>query len=74
MAYIRTIAPEDAIGEVKQHYDAGVKRAGRVCNILRISSLNPRALDAPKMMPTAMSSMFPRKANSLNSFSIGSLP
>ena len=46
MAYIRTIAPEDATGELKQHYDAAIQRAGRVYNIVRLSSLNPRALDA----------------------------
>ena len=46
MAYIRTIAPEDATGEIKQQYDAAIKRAGRVYNIVRLSSLNPRALDA----------------------------
>ncbi len=46
MAYIRTIAPEEATGELKQHYQAAVKRAGRVFNIVRLQSLNPRALTA----------------------------
>ncbi len=46
MPYIRTIAPEEATGEIKQQYDAAIKRAGRVYNIVRLSSLNPRALDA----------------------------
>ncbi|MFQ5662371.1 MAG: hypothetical protein ACE5HL_00870 [Terriglobia bacterium] len=46
MAYIRTIAPEEATGELKQQYDAAVKRAGRVFNIVRLQSLNPRALAA----------------------------
>ena len=46
MAYIRTIAPEEATGELKQHYYAAVKRAGRVFNIVRLQSLNPRALGA----------------------------
>ena len=46
MAYIRTIAPEEATGELKQHYDAAMKRAGRVFNIVRLQSLNPRALGA----------------------------
>ena len=45
MAYIRTIAPEEATGEIKLQYDAAIKRAGRVYNIVRLSSLNPRALD-----------------------------
>ena len=46
MAYIHTVAPGEATGELKQHYDAAIKRAGRVYNIVRLSSLNPRALDA----------------------------
>lgn len=46
MAYIRTIAPEEATGELKQHYDAAIKRAGRVFHIVRLQSLNPRALAA----------------------------
>lgn len=46
MPYIRTIAPEEATGEIKQQYDAAIKRAGRVYNIVRLSSLNPRALDS----------------------------
>ena len=46
MPYIRTIAPEEATGEIKQQYDAALKRAGRVYNIVRLSSLNPRALDS----------------------------
>ncbi len=46
MAYIRTISPEKAIGELKQQYDAAIKRAGRVFNIVRLQSLNPHALAA----------------------------
>lgn len=46
MAYIRTIAPEEATGALKQLYDAAQQRAGRVFNIVRLQSLNPRALDA----------------------------
>jgi alkylhydroperoxidase family enzyme len=46
MAYIRTIAPEEATGEIKHQYDAAIQRAGRVYNIVRLSSLNPRALDS----------------------------
>ena len=46
MPYIRTIAPEEATGEIKQQYGAALKRAGRVYNIVRLSSLNPRALDS----------------------------
>lgn len=46
MPYIRTIAPEEASGEIKLQYDAAINRAGRVYNIVRLSSLNPRALDS----------------------------
>ena len=46
MAYVRQVDPDDADGLVKQHYDAGLKRAGKVFNILRIQSLTPEALDA----------------------------
>jgi len=46
MAYIRTIHPAEATGELRQRYEAAVQRAGRVYNIVRLSSLNPRALDA----------------------------
>ena len=46
MAYIRTIDPAEATGELKEHYDAAVKRAGRVFNVLRLQSLNPREMAA----------------------------
>lgn len=46
MAYIRTIAPEEATGALKPQYDAAIKRAGRVFNIVRLQSLNPPVLDA----------------------------
>lgn len=46
MAWIRTITPEEATGALKAEYDAAVKRAGRVWNIVRIKSLNPPALKA----------------------------
>lgn len=46
MAWIRTVAPEEATGALKAEYDAAVKRAGRVWNIVRIKSLNPPALKA----------------------------
>ena len=46
MAYFRTIAPEEATGELKRHYDAALKRAGRVFNVIRIQSLHPVSLEA----------------------------
>ncbi len=46
MAWIKTIPPEDAEGLLKQQYDAAIKRAGRIFNIVRVQSLNPRVLEA----------------------------
>jgi len=46
MSYIRTIAPEEASGDLKRHYDAAMTRSGRVWNIVRLMSPNPAVLDA----------------------------
>ncbi|MBK8207858.1 MAG: carboxymuconolactone decarboxylase family protein [Planctomycetes bacterium] len=46
MAYVRQVDPDDAEGHVKAQYDAGLKRAGKIFNILRIQSLTPEALEA----------------------------
>lgn len=46
MAWIRTISPSEAQGELKRLYDQATARAGRVWNIVRLMSLNPGALDA----------------------------
>lgn len=54
MAYIRQIDPAEATGLVKQHYDAGLKRAGKVFNILRIQSLTPEALEATMVFYTTV--------------------
>ena len=46
MAYIETIGPDDADGELKRLYDEATRRAGRVYGILRLQSLNPPVLAA----------------------------
>jgi uncharacterized peroxidase-related enzyme len=46
MAWIRTVAPEEATGALKTEYDRALRRAGRLWNILRVQSLNPGALKA----------------------------
>jgi uncharacterized peroxidase-related enzyme len=46
MAWIKTIEPDQASGELKAEYDRAVGRAGKVFNILKIQSLNPRTLHA----------------------------
>jgi alkylhydroperoxidase family enzyme len=44
MAYIKTIDPRDAEGPLKDEYDAAVRRAGRVYQILQVQSLNHETL------------------------------
>ena len=46
MAYLRLISEDEADGLLKEEYDAAVERAGKVFNILRAMSLNPRVLRA----------------------------
>ncbi len=50
MAWIKTIEPEEATGELKVEYDEAVRRAGKVFNILKVQSLNARALKASMEM------------------------
>ncbi len=50
MAWIKTIEPEDSQGKLKTEYDAAVRRAGKVFNILRIQSLNAGTLRASVQM------------------------
>ncbi len=44
MAWIKTVAENEATGSTRQQYDAAVKRAGRVYNIVKISSLKPEIM------------------------------
>jgi uncharacterized peroxidase-related enzyme len=46
MAHIRIIESGEAKGLLKKEYDAAVRRAGRVFNVLKIMSQNPKALQA----------------------------
>jgi uncharacterized peroxidase-related enzyme len=46
MAWIKTIEPEDASGELKNEYMRAVARAGKAFNILTLQSLNPETLHA----------------------------
>ncbi len=46
MAWIKTIPPEEATGELKAEYDKAVRRAGKVFNILMVQSLNAPTLRA----------------------------
>ena len=44
VAWIRTIDPAEARGLLGKLYDAALRRAGKVFNIIRIQSLRPRVL------------------------------
>jgi uncharacterized peroxidase-related enzyme len=46
MAWIETVEPGEATGELKAEYDKAVRRAGKVFNILKVQSLNPPVLRA----------------------------
>lgn len=46
MAWIKTVAPDEAAGLLKQIYDAAKKRAGKVFNVLRLQSPRPEVLKA----------------------------
>jgi len=46
VAWIRTVAPEEATGLLRQLYEAAIRRAGKVFNILRIQSQAPKVLRA----------------------------
>ena len=55
MAFIGIIEPEQAEGNLKEVYNQGERRAGRVYNILKIMSRSPRALEASmKLYTTTM--------------------
>jgi uncharacterized peroxidase-related enzyme len=46
LAWIKTFEREEATGDLKAEYDKAVRRAGRLFNIVKIQSLNPRTLRA----------------------------
>jgi len=46
MAYIKLVADDEATGSLKEYYDAAIKRAGRVYEIVRTMSPNPAVLHA----------------------------
>jgi uncharacterized peroxidase-related enzyme len=46
MAWIKTIPPSEASGELLEQYNRMLDSAGNVANILQIQSLNPAALRA----------------------------
>jgi len=46
MAWIRQIAEEEATGLLQRIFEDARRRAGRIWNIVRVQSLNPRQLRA----------------------------
>lgn len=46
MAWVHTVAPEEARGKLRRLYEAAVKRAGRVFNVIRLQSARPNVLRA----------------------------
>jgi alkylhydroperoxidase family enzyme len=44
MAWIKTIEPSEATGELKQEYDKAIARAGKIFNIVKLQSLHPPIL------------------------------
>lgn len=44
MTWIRTVSDAEATGTLKKHFDAAIKRAGRVYHVVRAMSLNPETL------------------------------
>jgi alkylhydroperoxidase family enzyme len=53
MAFIRTVSFENATGMLKRLYDEAMKRAGRIWNVVRLMSINPRTLRASMGLYTA---------------------
>jgi alkylhydroperoxidase family enzyme len=54
MAWIRTVEPKNATGDLRRQYDAAVGRAGKVFGIVRIMSPNPAVLEAAMGMYRAV--------------------
>lgn len=46
MAWVRTVPESDATGIVKEEYEAGIKRAGRVYNVVKLFSIKLESLEA----------------------------
>jgi alkylhydroperoxidase family enzyme len=46
MSWIRTVAPDEATGLLRQLYREATRRAGKVYNVLRVQSPRPKVLKA----------------------------
>lgn len=54
MPWIKVFTLEEATGFLKEQYDAAIKRAGRIWNIVSIMSQNPPVLNASMEMYGAL--------------------
>ncbi|MGH2592242.1 MAG: hypothetical protein ACRDGG_01875 [Anaerolineae bacterium] len=52
--WIETVSPDAATGAVKHEYDAAIKRAGRIWNIVRAMSPNASAMRASMAFYTSI--------------------
>jgi alkylhydroperoxidase family enzyme len=52
--WIETVSPDAASGAVKREYDAAIKRAGRIWNIVRAMSPNGAAMRASMAFYTSI--------------------
>lgn len=50
MAWVEVVSEGEADGMLAKLYDAAIRRAGRVFNLLKVQSLNPRSLRAGLML------------------------
>lgn len=46
MSWIKTVSPDRATGLLKQLYEAAMKRAGKIYNVIRLQSIRPKVLRA----------------------------
>ena len=46
MAWIETVEPGEATGQLKAYYDAAIQRSGKVYGIVKLMSPEPRTLQA----------------------------
>lgn len=55
MPHIHIVPPEDATGVLKREYEAAVRRAGRIWNIVSIQSQTPAVLrDSMRLYQSSM--------------------
>lgn len=46
MSWIKTVPPEEATGRLQSLYEGARRRAGKIFNVVRVQSLDPKILQA----------------------------